>query len=170
MREEKKILLDEIKQKIDASSAMIVTRYEKLPPNGSWDLRDQLGKLGCEYEVVRKRVFAKAAAQAGVQIDEALLLGHIGVAFVADAEALASAKVLLKYSEDNAKTVQFLLGKIDGKVVPGSEVEILARLPSLNELRAQMLGLFVAPMAQLLSVFEAAMAGPLAGAEQKLEN
>jgi large subunit ribosomal protein L10 len=165
MRAEKQILLNEIKDKIDQSTALIVTRYEKLPPNGSWNLREQLGKLGCEYEVVRKRVFLKAAEQAGIQIDAAQLLGHIGVAFVSDEGVLPSAKVLLKYSEDNAKTIQFLLGKIDGKVVPGTEVEILARLPSLNELRAQFVGLLVAPMTHLLAVFDAAMAGPLAAAE-----
>jgi large subunit ribosomal protein L10 len=166
MRDEKKILLDEIKEKIDGSTALIVTRYEKLPPNGSWTLRDRLGKLGCQYEVVRKRVFLKAAEQAGIHIEESLLLGHIGVAFVAESEAVSSAKVLLKYSEENAQAIQFLLGKIEGKIVPGSEVEMLARLPGIDEMRAQFIALLVAPMSQLLSVFEAAMAGPLAGGEK----
>lgn len=166
MRAEKKILLDEIKEKINESTALIVTRYEKLPPNGSWSLRDQLGKLGCEYEVVRKRVFLKAAELSGVKIDEALLLGHIGVAFVPESEAVASAKVLLKYSEDNLQAIQFLVGKFEGKVIPGSDVETLARLPGINEMRAQFIALLVAPMSQLLSVFEAAMAS----SEKKLEN
>jgi len=165
MREEKKILLDEIKEKIDESTALIVTRYNKLPPNGAWTLREGLSKLGCQFEVVRKRVFAKAAEQAGIQIDESLLVGHIGVAFMAEANALQSAKVLLKYSEDNAQAIQFLLGKMDGKIIPGSEVEVLAKLPALDELRAQLLGLLVAPMSQLLAVFDAAMAGPLAAKE-----
>ena len=96
MRDEKKILLDEIKEKIDRSTALIVTKYDKLPPNGAWTLRDQLGKFGCEYEVVRKRVFLKAAELSGVQMEEKQLPGHIGVAFMAQAEALPSAKVLLK--------------------------------------------------------------------------
>ena len=46
MRKEKQLLLNEIKEKIDASTAMIVTRYDKLEPNMSWRLRDQLGKVG----------------------------------------------------------------------------------------------------------------------------
>lgn len=159
MRDEKKILLDEIKEKIDGYDAMIVTRYEKLPPDGSWDLRGQLGKLRCQYEVVRKRVFLKAAELSGFSMKESDLDGHIGVAFASDDDVMASAKALLKYSEDNAQTIHFLLGKIDGRIVPGSEVAILARLPGLDELRAQLVGLLVAPMSQVLSVFEAKMAG-----------
>jgi large subunit ribosomal protein L10 len=170
MRDEKKILLDEIKEKIEGSGAMIVTRYDKLPPNGSWSLRDELAKTNCQYEVVRKRVFVKAAEHSGIKIDESLLLGHIGVAFATEAEAMASAKALLKYSEDNAQAIQFLLGRIEGKIIPGSEVEILAKLPGMDELRAQFIALLVAPMSQLLAVFEAAMEGPLAGQTQNTEN
>jgi large subunit ribosomal protein L10 len=170
MRAEKKLLLDEIKDKINESTALIVTRYDKLSPNGSWALRGELGKLGCEYEVVRKRVFLKAAELAGIHMDASLLVGHIGVAFVPESEAVASAKALLKYSEDNAQAIQFLVGKIEGKIIPGAEVETLAKLPGLNDLRAQFLALLVAPMSQVLSVFEAAMAGPLAGGQEKLEN
>lgn len=50
MRDEKKLLLDEIKQKIDSSSAMYITRYNRLPPNLSWAFRDQLAKTGSLFE------------------------------------------------------------------------------------------------------------------------
>ena len=68
MRDEKKLLLDEIKQKIDSSSAMIITRYDRLPPNLSWDFRDQLTKSGSLFEVVRKRIFLKAAEMSGIKM------------------------------------------------------------------------------------------------------
>ena len=48
MRKEKQLLLNEIKQKVDDSAAMIVINYKSLPPNTSWKLRDLLGKQGSQ--------------------------------------------------------------------------------------------------------------------------
>lgn len=170
MRREKQLLLDEIKQKIDDSSAMIITRYERLEPNKSWALRDSLAKSGGTYEVVRKRVFLKAADQAGIKIDESLLKGHVGIVFVSEKDAMPSAKVVYKFSEENANQLEVVCGQIEGKIVPGAEIEMLSKLPGLDEMRATLIGLFVSPMTHMLSVMEAAMAGPLSVIEQKSEN
>ncbi len=166
MRDEKQLLLNEIKDKIEGSTSMIVTRYEKLPPNGSWVLRSRLAKNGSLFEVVRKRVFLKAAENSGVQFDESLLGGHIGIVFINQEDALAPAKALVTFSEENGQLLEVLCGKIEGKVVPGAEIVVLSKLPSFNEMRAQLIGLFVAPMSLTLSVMEAAMAGPLKETEQ----
>lgn len=167
MRPEKELLLNEIKQKIDGSTSLLITRYEKLEPNTSWQLRDMLAKSGSLFEVVRKRVLMKAAEQAGIQLDESLLKGHVGVVFVNQPDAMGPAKVLFKFSEDNAQILEVLCGQIEGKIVPGAEVEMLSKLPGIDEMRAIMLGLFTSPMSQMLSVLEAVMAEPLSVIEQK---
>lgn len=169
MRKEKQLLLDEIKEKISASSGMIVTRYAKLAPNVSWQLRDQLAKSGSMFEVVRKKVFVKAAEQVGVTIDQALLQGHVGIVFINQADAMAPTKLIYKFSEENGQIFEVLCGQMEGKFVPGSDLEILSKLPGMNEMRASLLGLFTAPMSQMLSVLEAVMANPLSIIEQKSE-
>ena len=170
MRAEKQLLLDEIKQKIDSSTAMIIARYDRLPPNIAWGLRDQLAKSGSLFEVVRKRVFLKAAALSGVKIDETLLVGHIGVVFVQQTDAMEPAKLVFKFSEANQNLLQVVYGKIEGITYSGSDVEMLAKLPSLDEMRSELLGLFVSPMAQMLSVVEAVMGDPLSVIEQKSQD
>lgn len=167
MRAEKKLLLDEIKQKIDSSNAMIITRYDRLPPNLSWDFRDQLAKSGSLFEVVRKRIFLKAAEMSGIKLDEALLSGHIGVVFVQQQDAMPPAKAIFKFSEDNQNILQVIYGKIDGKEYSGSDVEVLSKLPGINEMRSQFLALLVSPMSQMLSVMEAVMGEPISILEQK---
>ena len=157
MRDEKQLLLNEIKEKIDGSTSMIVARYEKLPPNGSWNLRQRLRPAGSQFEIVRKRVFLKAAEMSGIKIDEDLLKGHIGVAFITAPDAMPAAKVLFKFSEENAQTLEVLCGQIEGKILPGKEVEYLSKLPSLDEMRAQFLALLVSPMSQTLAVIDAAI-------------
>src|SRR3989344_4405270 len=161
MRKEKHLFLDEIKQKIDASTAMIVTRYERLEPNVSWQFREELAKSGSHFEVVRKRVFLKAAMKSGIQIDETLLKGHIGIVFVTQPDAMVPAKAVFKFSEENTDLLEVVLGQIEGKIIPGAEVKMLSKLPGINDMRAALLGLFTSPMSHVLSVMEAAIAGPL---------
>ncbi len=165
MRKEKALLLHEIKDKIDGSSAMIITRYEKLEPNVSWQLRHQLAKSGGFFEVVRKQVFMKAAALTGFTVDASLLDGHIGVIFVGQTDAMPSTKLIYRFSEENGKIFQVLCGKVEGKFVPGSDLEALSKLPGLEGMRAILLGLLVSPLSQTLSVMEAFMAS----SEQKSE-
>ncbi len=167
MRDEKQLLLNEIKEKIDSSTAMIVARYAKLPANGSWQLRSRLAEAGSLFEVVRKRVFLKAAEMSGLKFDDSEMTGHIGVVFVNQPDALASAKALMKFSSENADSLEVVCGQIEGKMVPGAEVVMLSKLPGLNEMRAEFLALLVSPMSHTLSVLDAAMSGPLSVIEQK---
>jgi len=154
MRKEKQLLLDEIQEKVDGAKAMISTRYQALAPNASWNLRTQLAKLGSHMEVVRKRLLLKAVEKSGLDIEESLLQGHIGVVFVSENDSLPSAKVLAKFSEENSGVLEILCGQVEGAMLPGSEVYELSKLPGMDEMRALLVGLLVAPMAQMLSVLE----------------
>jgi large subunit ribosomal protein L10 len=157
MRKEKELLLNEIQEKIGGSTAMLITRYEKLEPNASWQLREQLGKSGSIFEVVKKRVFLKAAEKSGLQIDGSLLSGNIGVVFVGQPDAMAPAKTVFKFSQENGDLLKVLCGHIEGKMMNGESVEMLSKLPGMEEMRAILLGLFTSPMSQVLSVMEAAI-------------
>jgi large subunit ribosomal protein L10 len=169
MRAEKQLLLDELKEKIESSPGMIIASYNRLTPNLSWELRHLLAKSGGLFEVVRKRVFLKAAEQSGIKLDSTLFEGHIGVVFVEQTDVIAPLKVLYKFSEENQKMLSVLCGQLEGAVHGRSDMAILAQLPSLNEMRAQFVALLVSPMTQLLSVFESVMAEPLSILKQKSE-
>lgn len=166
---EKQLLLDAIKHHLSSAKALIVTKYDKLPPNASWDLRDRLAKTNSFFEVVRKRVFLKALEEQGVKIDSTLLEGHIGVVFVEQENPMDSLKAVFKFAEEN-KGMSVLCGQVEGEIFSGPDMEMLAKLPSLDEMRAQFLSLLVSPMSQLLSVFESVMSEPLSVLEQKSEN
>ena len=170
MRKEKPPLLNEIKDKIEASTALIVTSYGKLEPNTSWKFRDSLGKSGSHFEVVKKRLFLKAAEQSGVKVDGKLLKGHVGIVFINQSDAMASAKTVFKFSEENGDLFNVICGHIEGKIMPGTELEMISKLPGIDEMRAIMLGLFTSPMSYTLSVMEAVIAGPLSVIENKSES
>ncbi len=169
MRAEKTLLLDEIREKIDSSTALIVASYDRLPPNLSWELRDKLAKSGASFEVVRKRVFLKAAEKSGVKLDESLLKGHIGVVFVQQPDAMPSAKLVCNFPQGSQRILEVVCGKIDGIMYGGSDVETLSKLPAIDEMRSQFIALLISPMTQTLAVFEAVMAESLSDIEQKTQ-
>ena len=78
MRQEKQLLLNEIKDKIDGSTALVLTRYEKLTPNTSDGFRKAITQAGGSFAVVRKRVLIKAAEMGGITLDSKMLKGKIG--------------------------------------------------------------------------------------------
>ena len=53
MRPEKQLLLDEIKDKISASKALVLASYQKLEPNLAAKFRMNISKTGGSLEVVR---------------------------------------------------------------------------------------------------------------------
>lgn len=159
MKEEKQLLLNEIKEKITSSPVMIVTRYEKLDPNTSWKLNTQLEGKGF-FEVVKKRLFVKAAEECGLKFNLEDLNGHIGIVFVRD-EGIDGVKNLFRFSGENEGVLAVLAGRLEGKLYGGSDVEAYAKLPPLPEMRAQFLGLLTTPHSQFLSVMESLLSGVL---------
>src|SRR5690625_2274873 len=154
MRAEKQLLLDEIKEKIEESSGFVIAKYQNFSAMRAREFRDHVAEVGGEFEVVRKRVFIKAALEAGVELDEKALEGHVGIVFACD-DVTQVVKSTVKYGDENNKAVAVLGGHIEGEFCSAEKVEAIAKLPSLQQLRAQILGLFEAPMSQTLGAIQA---------------
>jgi large subunit ribosomal protein L10 len=167
MRNEKKLLLDEIKGKIEISRGFIVTKHENLTTQESWTFRNALTKNSSEMEVVKKRIFLKALEQSGYSYKLEELDGHIAVIFVKpDGDLINIAKIIVELSDETNK-IQIIRGEIDNKSYLKEDMIILSKLPSLNELRSQFLGLLEAPMSQTLSVFQSLLTSVIYALEEK---
>jgi len=166
MREEKQLLLDEIKEKIEESAGFVALNYQNFTAAKARAFRDKMAEVGGEFEVVRKRVFIKAAESVGIQIDTKTLSGHVGIVF-AHEEATPVVKEAVKFGEDNDKAVTVLGGHIEGVVCTAEDVEALAKLPGIQEMRALILATLEAPMAQTVQIFQAVLASVLYCAEER---
>ncbi|MCH9608939.1 MAG: 50S ribosomal protein L10 [Chlamydiales bacterium] len=166
MREEKQFLLDEITDKIKASKGFIVANYQEFTASRSREFRDVLAESGGEFEVVRKRVFIKAAESLGLKFELEKLKGHVGLVFAYE-DTTKLAKGTVKFGEDNNDTISVLGGQVDGELCSAEDMIALAKLPSLNELRSQIVGLLQAPMAQTASVLQSALTSVLYCMEEK---
>lgn len=157
MRAEKELLKQEIKDKLTRFPSFVIMQYAKLSANAANDFRREVGRFGGDVEMVRKRVLLKAAEDAGVELDSSSLDGHIGIVFLG-ADPIEMTKMVFKFSQDREKVIQILGGRFDGQLYAGPDVERLSTLPGKDEMRAQLLSTFEAPLSQTLAVMEAILA------------
>ena len=165
MRAEKQFLLDEISEKL-SSKALILTRYQGLGPNVSYALRNELAKTGGAFSVVHKRVFLKAVAEKGIPIGKDELQGHIGIVSAGE-DYVQTTKALYGFTKEHEGILEVIAGYFDGRLCNAKEVSAISKLPSEKEMRAQLVGLFEAPMSQMLSVMEALLTSVIHCLENK---
>lgn len=160
MRQEKTLLLNEIKDKIDGSKAIVLASYKQMSPNLAADFRTNIAKTGGSFEVVKKRMLIKAAEKAGFSLDRTDLDGHIGVIF-AEEDPVQTTKCVYTFRKTNEENFRVIGGRFEGKTCTAKDLELISELPSQDEMRAQLLGLFEAPMSQTLSVVDAILCSVL---------
>ena len=105
MRPEKQLLLDEIKDKIAGSKAIVIASYKRLIPIQLLNFAQILRKRVAHLEVVKKRVLIKAAQAAGVALDPALLQGHIGIIF-ANEDPIQTTKTVYQFRKENEEVLE----------------------------------------------------------------
>ncbi|MCH9621563.1 MAG: 50S ribosomal protein L10 [Chlamydiia bacterium] len=166
MSAEKQALLDEVKEKIDLEEGFIIASYDKLNANVVAGVREALVKAGGDMFIVKKRIFAKAASEKKVEYSLEELEGHVFLA-MAKGNFPAVAKEVFKVAKDT-KAVKILGGYFEDKKCQASEVEQISKLPSLDEMRAQIIGLLEAPMSQTLATIDALLSSVLHCMENKI--
>lgn len=168
MRQEKQLLLDDIKERIADSKAIVLASYKRLEPNTAAKFRTNLAASGGSLEVVKKRVLVKAAQDAGVVLDPALLQGHIAVVF-ANQDPVQTTKVIYQFCKENAEVLDVIGGRFEGSLCSASDVEQISKLPGKDEMRAQFLGTLEAPLSQTLAVIDSLLTSVIYCLDNKSE-
>ena len=109
-------------------------------------LSDRSGSIGATTR--RGRI---ATNELGVRNDRAAV--HVGVGLRGGADDVGP--TWRRRKVDRHGGVEILGGAMDGKALSASEVDALAKLPSLDQLRAQIIGLLNAPASKIVGVVDA---------------
>jgi large subunit ribosomal protein L10 len=157
-REEKAELINTLQSTFAASASIVVAHQVGLTVAESSELRQKMRDAGAGFKVTKNRI-AKIAVE-GTK-DEALKELFTGPTAVGTSEdPVAAAKALVEFAKSNDK-VTIIGGTLDGALLDKAGIEALATLPSLDELRAKLVGLVSAPAAKLARIAQAP-AGDLA--------
>ena len=152
-RPEKIAVVDEVRERLESSSAAILTEYRGLKVKDISDLRRSLRSAGGEYKIYKNTLVRFAARDLGLDELESLLEGPTAIAFV-DGDAAAVAKSLRDYSRTNPLLI-VKGGVLGTKVMSAAETTALADLPSREVLLARLAGGMAAPMQQLAGLLQA---------------
>ena len=152
---EKEQLIDELTERLRSADALLVADYRGLTNSQLAGLRVELLRHGAKLTVVKNTLTRRAAEAAGSDALLALLEGPTAIAFVeAEGNPVAVAKALSDAARDT-KILTLRGGVLSGNPISGEEIERLAKLPPLEVLQAQLVGVIVAPLTQLAAVLNA---------------
>ena len=142
-RQRKEDLTAQYVDLINESRAVFLTEYTGLTVKQMEALREEVRKSGGAINVTKNTLLINALRETGRPIPEDLLVGQVAAGF-ALTEAPSLAKTLVDYAKKEDKLT--LRGGIMGaELLSAAQVQSLASLPSLDELRGQIIGLISAP-------------------------
>ena len=154
-KEEKERVVAELTEKLRGADTLIVADYRGLTMTQIDALRGRLLEHGARFSVVKNTLTRRAAEAAGTDQLLALLEGPSAIAFVeSDGDPAAVAKALADSARDT-KVLEIRGGIMQGRTISSADVEELAKLPSLEVLRGQVLGAVIAPLTSLLALVNA---------------
>jgi len=151
-RNEKAELIETLQSTLSEAAAVVVTHQTGLTVAESSELRGRMREAGAGFKVTKNRL-TKIALQ-GTKYEDISDLFTGPTAMGTSADPVSAAKVLVNFAKENDK-LTVIGGSLDGKVLDKAGVEALAKLPSLDELRAKLVGLLNAPATQVARVTQA---------------
>ncbi len=148
MNPDKKVLIDDLLVRVNASPFVLVVEYTGLTVPQFTELRHRLADVGAECHVAKNSYMRKALDEAGLPDMGASLTGQ--TAFVTGAKDFAAAAKVVKNFEKEFKKPGLKGGILDGAVLDGNQVKAIADLPAREVLLATLLGVINAPATKLL--------------------
>ena len=151
-RPEKVAVVEEVRAKLEAADAAVLTEYRGLDVSATAELRRALREAGGEYKVYKNTLVRFAARDLGLEIDD-LLTGPTAIAFV-DGDPVTVAKALKEFAKTNPALV-IKGGVLDGQLIDEAGVKALADVEPREVLLAKLAGMLAAPMQQFAGLLQA---------------
>ena len=142
----------------DNAGVIVVTHYSGLSVPDLDELRHQMADVGGTVKVTKNRLVKLALAGTPNESVGEFFIGPTAIAFSDD--PVAAPKVAAKFAKENENLV-ILGGVMGATALDAASVKNLASLPSLDELRGQLVGLINSPATKVAGVLQAP-AGQLA--------
>ncbi len=148
MRPEKASIIDDLRQRLDASPFLLLIDYAGLNVLQFSELRNRLAAQGAACKVVKNTFLRRAASELGLPELNGVLQGQSAIV-TGDKDVCAAAKVLKNFKAEFQKPA-LKLGVLDKALLSAEQVAALADLPPKEVLQAQFLGLLQTPAGNLV--------------------
>jgi len=149
-REQKAAVIEEVTGQIREAGAIFAVDYRGISVTQAAELRTRLGDAGASFRVVKNRLTQRAADDAGAEGLKEFLVGPTAFTFVrTDGDVALAAKAIAQFRREN-DLLEFKGGTMEGEAVSIDQIESIARLPALDVLRGQFVGVLASPITGLV--------------------
>jgi len=151
-RSEKEVYVAQLRESLDDKEIVVVARQGGLAVSDITSLRVKMRQGGGAVKVLKNKLAKRAFAGSKFETISEHFTGPVIIGSSSD--TIAAAKVFVDFAEENEK-LEVIAGNLDGKTLTKQNVESLAKLPSMDELRGKIVGVLVAPASRIARVLQA---------------
>ena len=153
MRLEKTSILNEITERLQASDCTIVLSYGGLTVAELYELRKAVLPLEGRCTIAKNTLIAKAAKELGWADITSMLTGPSAIV-TGKGDVAELAKIVCQFVKTHNKAA-VKGGALEKAALSAEDVDNLSKLPSKDQMRAQLLATFMAPATNLVRIFVA---------------
>lgn len=151
-RSQKEKLVGSLHKALSDTVCVVVTHQTGMTVQEVTDLRRQMRAAGANFKVTKNRLARLALAGTKFERLSPMFTGPTAIAFSQD--PVAAAKVAVEFANKNEK-LRIIGGGLDDQQLDAEGIKSLATLPSLDELRAKLVGLLQTPATRIATVLQA---------------
>ncbi|HYQ11933.1 MAG TPA: 50S ribosomal protein L10 [Solirubrobacterales bacterium] len=166
-KEEKAAAVEEIAQRLGEAEAIFAVDYRGISVTEAAELRSSLREADATFRVVKNRLAKRAAEQAGTNELQDLLDGPIALTFI-KGDAVIAAKAIATFARQH-DVLEYRGGIMDGEPLDPEKFGAIARLPGLDVLHGQLVGVTASPLTGLTRGLAAMISGLAVGLGQIAE-
>ena len=145
---------------LGSSDGFVTVQTQGLSVSQIQGLRNAVRQQNGRYLVAKNTLMRKALEQAGWVIPDELLAGPVAIVFGGDNMPGVSKALLAHMDEhDFEERMQVTGGVMAGDILDAAQVDAVSKLPTLDELRAQLAGMVVSPAQGFVNVLHQATGG-----------
>mgnify|MGYP002012994963 CR=1 FL=1 len=148
-KEQKKNYITDMASQFENSKAVMITHYQGLTMPQLDELRAKMRDHGIVFKITKNRITKLALEKTKCKGLSDLFSGPTAVAFGED--AIMSARILSKFAKDN-ENLKLIGGIMDNEILDQAGIQNIANLPTLDEARANIVGILNAPASKLVSI------------------
>ena len=148
----KKPIVDQISEELNGAKAAVLVDYRGLTVEQDTELRKQLREAGIVYKVYKNTMINFAVK--GTEFEELSkhLEGPTAIA-ISKEDATAPARILFNFSK-NAPKLELKAGVVDGTYYDEKGIQVIATIPSREELLSKLLGSMQSPITNFARVIK----------------
>ncbi len=156
-REQKTAAIAELSESLKQADAVFAVDYRGISVTQSAELRRNLAEADAVFRVVKNRLAKLAVADAGTEHVDELLVGPTALTLISG-DPVVAAKAIATFAKEH-QVLSYKGGLMDGEALDGEGFEAIARLPGLDVLHGQLVGLTASPLTGLVTGLNSMISG-----------